>query len=163
MRIASTKKGWADDHGKSVNAVLAEKSGMITKSQITSKNLKDGGWNLGIKLAKRMIDEGVWKSDEWHHCSKYYNEVAYYSIEDLVESWEDMSQEKKESIKNLKEAPKEEVRVSGEYAVWGGTRKRPVIDYYEKFQGTLVGIWIKLDNGGRKKATGKWISYKAIK
>lgn len=57
---------------KSNNAIDAENQGLLTASQV-AKRISHGATAAGVKA--------ILKSTEWHHSSKFYNQVDYYDLE----------------------------------------------------------------------------------
>ena len=159
--------GYDHDLGMSNNAVDAYCDGRKPISQIKSDDLQDVGWTETRALALYLAKVGFWHSSEWHHSGGTgYNEVKFYDPNDLVEDWNELSptqqKEWRDKAKKRDEV-KEEVRVVGKYAEWGGSRNHPKIVGYVEFEGTLRGNWITTDKGTRKKANGKWVQYKTLK
>tara|TARA_R100001443_G_scaffold109264_1_gene120466 strand:- start:151 stop:642 length:492 start_codon:yes stop_codon:yes gene_type:complete len=152
--------------GMSNNAVDAYVSGLKPLSRITSNDLRIAGWKGTKKLAQSLAQSGAWPPAEWHHTSSFYNEVNFYDPGRLVEIWSEMSPaERDEAETRAKPATVEQGRqVFGSYIVWGGTRRRPHKLGDHHFKGILIGDWIYLENGKRKKASGNSISWRyAIK
>ncbi len=74
--------------GKSNNAVRAEEAGLRVKSKITNDWLKAGGIDEKAAFIKWLIGYNFIDASEWHHTSKFFNRVDYYSIEDIIEGLE---------------------------------------------------------------------------
>ena len=106
---------------------------------ITIAKLRQAGWYEGRALANYLIESG-------------------WPFPDLVKRWEETSEERRAI---LREGAKIEKRVAGEYVSFGGTRTRP-IPFKVEFTGTLVGGWIHLDGGGKKRADGGYITFKEV-
>ena len=84
--------GYDWSKGKSNNAVWAEEGeGMRTKSKITAKWLREGGVTEEVEFIKFLIKVDRIEATEWHHTSKYFNETAYYSTEDIADQLENLS------------------------------------------------------------------------
>ena len=156
--------GYSYEHGMSNNAVVAYIHGRFPISQITSGDLKAAGWAGTVKLARYLAKAGVWSASEWHHSGgNWYNEVDFYNPADLVDAWDDMDAADQDAAKaaaSAKSVPEKGQRVSGSYTVWGGSRRHPRRVGERDFTGVLVGNWIALDGGGRKKASGNSITWK---
>ena len=150
--------------GMSNNAVEAYGRGAKPISRITLANLREAGWTETKKLALLLEKKGFWSSCEWHHSGgTWYNRVNFYDPENLVEEWDELSEQEKQIHRAEVEPSKKEEegrRVYGTYIVWGGTRKRPYKDYDQKFTGVLRNGWIYLKSGGKKKADGNHITWK---
>ena len=148
--------------GMSNNAVDAYISGLKPLSRITSNDLRIAGWQGTKKLAQSLAQSGVWQPAEWHHASSFYNEVNFYDPSALVEIWAEMSPEQRDEAEARAKPKAEEKgrRVHGSFTVWGGTRRRPRNLGEQHFEGTLVGDWIQLDKGGKKKASGNHIRWR---
>ena len=158
--------GYNFDAGMSNNAVAAYNRGLYPISQITLTDIKAAGWAGTLKLAKHLIKAGIWRASEWHHsAAPWYNRVEFYDPADLVEAWADMGpaeQSEAKAAASAKAPPEEGQRVEGTYTIWGGSRRRPRRVGEQKFTGLLVGKWIALDGGGRKKAAGNSISWHRV-
>ena len=79
-------------YGKSNNAVAAEEDGMRVKSKITKDWLREGGVNESAAFVKWLIKVDEIYADEWHHSSKYFNEVDYFAAESIREQLEQMDE-----------------------------------------------------------------------
>ena len=75
-------------HSKSNNAVRAEEEGKVVRSKITRAWLSDGGIDESPAFIKWLCKNSFISADEWHHTSKYFNEVDYYSVEGIKEELE---------------------------------------------------------------------------
>ena len=152
--------GYNYDYGMSNAALDAYENGNKPLSKITAQDLKWAGWKGTKSDAARLAKSGFWQPCEWHHSGgTWYNRVDFYDPADLVEAWENSTDESRSSAL-AQDEPGAEKRVTGEYKIWGGSRKRPTIIGYESFTGTLRGNWIHLDAGGKKKASGNHIEWK---
>ena len=109
-------------YAKSNNAVDAEASGRFPASRLVE-------YLPGVSAAavKKLL-----APCEWHHCSKMYNEVDFYDLEDAVAFFE--SGEGSAALAEFKAESKEKsaVRVylkcSVKWLEWAGTRRRPTCD-----------------------------------
>lgn len=64
-------------YSKSNNAIEAEKEGRFPLTIAVKELAKKA--NITQKLARQILkDQGSW---EWHHSSKFYNQVDYYDVE----------------------------------------------------------------------------------
>ena len=152
--------------GMSNNAVAAYEDGVKPLSQITRADLQDAGLAITLQFAKWLAKRRHWQSDEWHHSGgSYFNRVKFYDPRHLAELVEDGDldlvalQELFQAEKREARLPDEGIEVSGTYAVWERRYGRNVLVRREAFQGTKVGDWIHLGGGGKKKASGKHISW----
>ena len=157
--------GYSYENGMSNNAVDAYNRGVYPLSQITASDLRAAGWTGTRRLAVYLAKAGHWHRAEWHHSGgTWFNEVDFFDPAALVEVWEDVPvDERAQLTKAAREAaaPSAEagVRVRGTYTIWGGSRRRPRHLGEEPFTGELRGDWIHIDGGGRKKATGRHITW----
>ena len=155
--------GYNYEHGMSNNAVAAYNRGSYPMSQITAADLKAAGWTGTMKLAKHLAKADIWRASEWHHSGgTWFNKVDFYDPADLVEAWADMDEGDRDAAKadaSAKAQPVEGQRVAGTYTIWGGSRRHPRRVGEQTFTGLLVGKWITLDGGGRKKADGNSINW----
>ena len=158
--------GYDYEAGMSVNALNAYFDGRKPLSKFSAKDLKNAGWKESKKLAIGLAGLGFWKSHEWHHSGgTWYNEVDFFDPILLVEEWEQLTELERQKFKDeCKESPKQKkaVRVEGKYSIFGGSRKRPKHLGYESFTGDLIGNWIYLDAGGKKKASGNHITWSKV-
>ena len=159
--------GYNYQYGMSNRALDAYENGIKPLSRITCQDLKFAGWKGTKKEALAIAKAGRWLPAEWHHSGgTWYNKVDFYDPHDLVEYWQSLSPSEQIEVRlnALRESQrgKEEKKVRGSYTVWGGTHRRPRRLYDEVFTGTLIGEWIHLDGGGRKKATGNHITWEII-
>ena len=146
--------------GMSNRAVSAYSRGVKPLSKITKSDLVDAGFEGTLKAARALAKCGMWTPCEWHHCSGYYNEVDFYDPEDLNDFDEEQIKRALELAQPKIE--KKKIRVTGHYLVWGGSRDRPKVVGKQKFKGDLIGGWIHIDGGGKKKADGNHIYYQKV-
>lgn len=99
--------GYDWNKGKSNNAVYAELSGRVPKSKINASLLKQFDIPLTVKDTKKLIELDVFKSSEWHHTSKEFNETYFYDLEILKEMCDD-EEEFAEAKRVLKEEKEED-------------------------------------------------------
>lgn len=126
-----SEAGYADDFSKSINALNAEAGGLYPASVLGKK--------LGVN--PKAIRALMFPS-EWHHSSKFYNPVDYYSEEQALEII-DKLKAWREPIKNVEVFDD----VSGSYLVWSGTRNHPKATEI-KFQNAKAykkGTWYLLE------------------
>jgi len=156
--------GYSFENGMSNNAVAAYENGIKPLSKITILDLRAAGWEGTKKLAQALAKDGTWPRAEWHHSGgTYYNRVDFYDPTQLMDAWGEMTHKDREyKLQQIseKQAPSEGQKVTGKYAEFGGSRRRPRFLGHTEFTGLLVGAWIHLDDGGRKKATGNHIEWK---
>lgn len=154
--------------GMSNNAVAAYRDGRKPLSKITARDLEKAGWDGTLKDAKALAKMGFWETSEWHHSGgAFYNKVDFYDPEDLVLAWDEATAEERSAlIVNLKQEKKTTidlgVRVAGHYAVFDGSQRNRRFSGNESFTGVLVGKWIFIDGGGKKRADGNHIEFRRI-
>lgn len=98
----------------------------------------------------------------WHHTGSYFNETAFYSLdESFIENEKDyIIQVLNEKVKELKKE-KEEKKIlklqkcKFKYIEWAGTRKHPKAIEKESY-GIIKGSWIYYKDG-KKSLNGKYI------
>lgn len=155
--------GYSYHRGMSNNAVAAYDRAVMPLSQFTAADLRAAGWTGTLKLARHLARAGVWPPSEWHHSGgTWFNEVDFYDAEALVDAWDGLDADEQAQHIAACKAPKAEAagrRVKGRYAEWGGSRRRPRLLGYVEFTGLMIGNWIALDDGGRKKAGGNHITW----
>ena len=162
--------GYNYDAGMSWNATFAYDCGRKPLSKITLDDLRGAGWTETKKLALGLAETGLWRTDEWHQSGgSWYNRVWFYDPARLVQVWNDLDENARadaraNAIGAIKEktAPVEEIKVRGTYPVWGGSRRRPRIEYHKSFEGVLRGNWIILPTGSKKKATGNGVVWEKV-
>jgi hypothetical protein len=159
-RKEPTMAGYSYEDGMSNNAVQAYRNGIKPLSKFNIADMRSAGWPHAMKLAKTLAKDGVWKSFEYHHSGgTWYNKVRFFDPTDLIAAWAELSQSKQSEYLNHKPQAKPGVRVTGSYTLWGGNRRHPRNLGQENFSGLLENGWIKLDDGGRKKADGNHITF----
>lgn len=159
--------GYNHNAGMSVNALNAYFDGRKPLSKFSAKDFKNAGWEETKKLAADLAAIGFWESYEWHHSGGgWYNEVNFFDPILLVEKWRKLTDSERQKLRDRfkKSSPKQQkkVRVKGQYSIFGGSRKRPKHLGYESFHGNLIGNWIYLDTGGKKKASGNHITWEKL-
>ena len=158
--------GYDHDAGMSNNALDAYARGIKPLSKISKDNLKDAGWSATKTLAIALAKAGFWRSGEWHHSGgEWFNKIDFYDPAELVEKWSGIStieQNEWRDKATAKQEPEQERLVHGSFTIWGGSRRRPRRIGEQKFTGVLRGDWIMIDGGGRKKASGRYITWRDI-
>tara|TARA_R100000808_G_scaffold3230_6_gene11654 strand:+ start:4106 stop:4603 length:498 start_codon:yes stop_codon:yes gene_type:complete len=158
--------GYDYANGMSNRAVAAYDIGIKPLSKITLDDLRNAGWAGTKSLAISLAKAGHWVSTEWHHTGgTWFNRADFYDPEQLIGFWNDLTPDERDDIvaELTASQPKEKtIRVTGSYTEWGGSRRRPRKLGEVSFTGTKKGDWIFIDDGGRKKASGRWISWSPI-
>ena len=165
-------------YSMSNNAVAAYDEGKKPLSKIKASDLKASGWLYSAGFAKWLAkqkrrnghfdnDYMIWEPAEWHHTSKEYNCTNFYDPDDLLNAWIDVPDERRNELfldyaDSQKSKAKTGIPVKGTYVEFTGTRRRPKANEVE-FTGTLIGNWIHLHRGGKKKADGNHITWEKIK
>ena len=143
-------------NGMSNNAVDAYSNGIVPHSKLRASHVSHLG--ITLKKAKDLIKDGRWYSSEYHHSSKFYNEVDFYDVDVLRELLEDEPEILTEN--NPKpQSSLDEIPVYGSFTIFSGSGKHIRKAGEQDFTGILKGDWIHLDGGGRKKASGNHINY----
>lgn len=154
--------GYNYRRGMSNNAVFAYKCGKKPLSKITAADLKEYEIPCTLKVFKELASDGIISPCEWHHSGgTWYNKVDFYDLEAIAEEIREHPDLLNPKIKSQK-ATSPVQRVTGQFPVWGGSKRHPKIVGYEEFSGELRGDWIYLDNGGKKKASGNHITWRNI-
>lgn len=152
--------------GMSNNAVAAYAAGVKPISQIGRADLDAAGLQaLPVAFARWLAKEGHWSAAEWHHSGgTWFNRVDFFDPADLAEASRqgDIDLAALRAAWKTSKAAVGEVRVRGSYAEFGGSRRRPKYLGEVEFTGRLVGDWIHLDGGGRKKASGRNIHWARV-
>ena len=62
--------------------------------------------------AKRMVDAGMAKTDEWHHTSSYGNETPFYEVKQFFDHLTDAEKEKLgvDDFESFKDVPKDVIK-----------------------------------------------------
>jgi len=173
--------GYDWDSGMSNNAVGAYEAGLAPLTRISLAHLKEAGWsetlNLARFLAKAPIGQGcescgtsspLWRSLEWHHSGgDYFNRVAFYNPADLIAEWGKLSSDDQAALRHQARAAQHMRysgdpgrKVSGHYRTFSRRSRRPT--GWQAFTGVKTGDWIVLDNGRKKRATGKNLTFSYI-
>ena len=135
--------------GKSNAAVEAEDRGLLTASALAKE--------FGLRKAATV--EEFLNCVEWHHSSKYFNQVGYYAPADVTpELLVSMTAAEKAARIVVPEVI-EDCRV--EWSEWEGSRKRPVriqrsADHVKV---SVKGDWASFEVRGiryRKKLSGRY-------
>lgn len=158
--------GYSYIHGMSNSAIAAYRAGIKPLSQITAGDLKAAGWTETKKLAVGLAKTGFWDRSEWHHTGgTWYNECDFFDPDHLVEQWAEIDEAERADLRDQvaqagRPAEKTDgVRVAGRFAIFGGSRRQPRYLGHVDFTGTLIGGWIQIDGGGRKRADGRNIDW----
>ena len=154
--------GYDHQAGMSNNAVAAYAAGVKPITQIGRADLDDAGLDIPVAFAHWLAREGHWSAAEWHHSGgTWYNRVDFYDPEILAADVRDGALDLG-ALRALWKAPKSEAgaaRVRGSYSEFGGSRRRPRYMGEVEFTGRLVGDWIHIDGGGKKRASGNHITW----
>lgn len=141
--------GYCYERGMSNNAVFAYECGRKPISKFTKSDLLTHEIDLTLDFVKWLAKKNIWETSEYHHTGgTWYNSTYFYDLEDLREliSNDDFNLSELlcefQKEKNDKKQTKNDLlpRVSGKYPVWGGSRSRPKILYYESFNGVKSGF-----------------------
>lgn len=128
--------------------------------------LNSYGWQETLELARFLCDIDFWAPSEWHETSVWQNSVRFYSAHDLVTRWVSLSEDQRvlyqEKLKAHKNRNNRGRQVTGSFKVFtGGFGNRKFVGK-EYFKGTLRGSTITTEDGQKKRANGKHISYEFI-
>ena len=155
--------GYDYDLMMSNNAVDAYDEGLKPLSQFHTDDFHDLG--ISKAFAIWLANTNKWRPCEWHHSSSFYNKTHFYSLDHLKDLLEDENKRAlyifKYHAKN-KSKPEEPIQVEGSFDIWGGSMNNRKRVGKKEFTGTLKGNWIHLDGGGRKKASGNYITWREI-
>lgn len=151
------------------NAADAYNSGEKPFSKWTKKEILKEIESLNVKTfelfkkmkVKTLKDNFLYKSS-WHHSSKFYNEVDFYSVD--IDKIESVSEKELNNLLNISAKKEKEKEVIGEITVqvWGGTRKHPKIIDYDTRKGIVKGDFLYFDGGRYKITAHKVVSFKII-
>lgn len=155
--------------GMSNNAVDAYDGGRKPLSRLTAADLRAAGVALPLVFAKWLAGRGWWQSSEWHHSGgTWYNKVTFYDPAELAEAIADAKPGEVTALfaefkaSKATKAAGDGVRVRGSFAVFGGSARRRRYLGRQAFVGTLVGSWIFLDDGGKKRADTDSIEWQEL-
>lgn len=81
--------GYCYMNGMSNNAIAAYNRGLLPISKITAKVLRKADIDIPKAFAVFLAKVEVWTPVEYHHSSKFYNIVNFYSLGELSEILED--------------------------------------------------------------------------
>lgn len=154
---------------KSDNALNAESENRFPIGAATKK-LKSMLAQNGIKATLRSCRsalEAFGDQGEWHHVSKFANEISYYDVASVLEMLDEPKARQK--LLELLQKPAKAsvatattVHVVIAWSEWvGSAGKRKQVEH--EWIGTAVvkGDWIHFD-GRRKKLSGNWIALEHI-
>ena len=159
--------GYDQAKGMSRNAVTAYEENLKPLSKVTAGDLKNADIKISLALARWMAKNGHWRPSEWHHSSKFYNEVDFYNTADLHNILQSMPEGRLERFRQVYKESRQAERiqkqtrtpVKGRYAVWSTGRTKQ-IQRWQDFTGMLDERgWIHLPDNSRKKASSTNLSY----
>lgn len=132
------------------------------KSDIINE-LDDAGVDTSIlkKYSAHTLKKYFLVMSSWHHTSGYLNETDFYKVKSREIHAEDLDRIE-ENFKKSKAAKKEDPDIEKakiRYGVWEGTRKHPKLVEEEAYA-LIKGDWAYLEDGTRKKLSGKHIEIK---
>ena len=163
--------GYNYRRGMSNNAVDAYRHNIKPISRFTAQDLRDADIHISLGFARWLAKKKYWKPVAWHHSSKYYNKVNFYSLETLREiilqlgdQLEELRQSYRRHLSGRRaNANGRRTPVRGKYAVWEGTKRHRYIVGWVPFEGELDNSgWIHLPDGTRKKAYSKWVKFRRL-
>lgn len=135
--------------------------GLLPKSKILAAHLKMIGITESLKTVKQAISDGHIKPTEYRLTGgEFENNTGFFHLLDL-----------KKKIKALgglqqfypKNQPIEKpYRVKGRCISWKKIGNGHNRNGFVTFNGIVKGGWIYLDNGMKKKANGRYITYERI-
>ena len=143
--------GYDWSEGKSNNAVDAEDRGLMTAGDLAK--------SLGLRKAS-TIQEFLYAC-EWHHSSKFFNEIYYYDPESVTPDLLTKMKAFEKASRNPVSEILDDCVV--EWSEWEGSRQRPrrIECRAEHVQVTVKGNWATFDLDGvhyRKKISGNYFS-----
>lgn len=153
--------GYLEDYSMSCNAALAYRCGEMPLSKWTKSAILErcGSRANALRvLTAAELKEELLVSCGWHHTSKYYNETAFFDIDDY--SLEELTDERiAEIVRNR--APKKPkpkgarrlITAEVQYTVWEGhyrNYRRPKT-YTETLQFLDGAKMVDTAHGGRKR------------
>lgn len=143
--------GYDWSEGKSNNAVDAEDRGLMTAGDLAK--------SLGLRKAS-TIQEFLFPC-EWHHSSKFFNEIDYFDPEEVTPDL--LAKMKAFEMASLHPTPEILDDCLVEWCEWEGSRRSPRrIDRSAKHvQVTVKGDWANFEINGvhyRKKISGNYFS-----
>ena len=146
--------GYAFDYSMSNNAIFAYDRGLMPASKITAAALRAHGITTPVQVVKYLIGKGRLRSEEWHHSSKFYNEVEFYDLDSIREQLKSIDIE--EAAREMKTPSGQKHLVRLQWIDWEGSRNHPKA--HEK-EGVAVRTekWFHLQNGHKKKRDGQYV------
>lgn len=161
--------GYNDALNRSNRAGDAFARGLAPKSKIGRRHLDEVGFNHPLAFAKWLIERSVWAAAEWHHTGfrrRGVQETNFYDPADLKDIPRARLQELQAEWK--RGAAPAGQKVKGKFPVFcrdyrrGAGRNDYRIDHWQEFKGELIGDWIQIAGGGKKKASGKYIEFEVV-
>lgn len=132
-------------YSKSNNAVAAEEEGKVVRTNISKDWLTEGGISESPTFIKWLAAKDLIAADEWHHTSKMYNEVNYYSVEGIAAELDRLAAyghlDQLRRIYEVKEARKLEGRFIADLALYMASPRVIMSEFYtEKLAKTLESL-----------------------
>lgn len=150
---------------KSDNALRAEEEGRFPITQakkVLRTRLREMNFKATLYGCEMLLKE-YGDSNEWHHVSKFANEVDYYDTQAVLELFENPTEEILQiaaaSKPKRQEVPVRKCRVSIYYKEW--IIKHTKRSYSYEGEAVVKGNWIEFE-GRRKLITGKNITVKYL-
>lgn len=133
--------GYKSDFSKSNNAAKAEGEGKFPVSVVSKKT----------KIPTDLIRAHIVPC-EWHHSSSYYNEVDYYSLDDVEEFFaSEVGKSLLFEYKSRKKTEEVHLNCKVEWLEWSGSRRSPKCEQMQAEGATVVvrgkTAYITLANG----------------
>ena len=137
------------------------KGGLLPKTKIMAAHLKLVGITETIKTVKQAISDGYLEPTEYRSTGgEWDNNTGFFDLLDL--------KKKIDELGGLSQfyprihSTESTYRVKGRYINFKKVGNGFNRNGYKHFTGTLKGGWIFLDNGKKKKANGRYITYERI-
>ena len=163
---------------KSDNAIKAERDDrypMTAAKRVLKERLAANGIKVTLAQAEWLLKE-LRCGTEWHHVSKFANEIDYYDVGNAVEQLAPLGGDEEDvraaatlieqtrlACRKKTKPTERTFRVRIEYTEWSGRGRYKSRDDRE-YEGpaTIRGDWVTFD-GKRKKMSGNWIKVTEMK
>ena len=164
--------GYDYRRGMSKNAVDSYRRNIKPVSRFTAQDLRDAEVPISLGFARLMAQKKHWRPVAWHHSSKFYNKVNFYSLASLRRHIENLGNRRMDRLRQQylrqlatrrRQCQTGRVPVRGEYAQWTGPPGKRHVAAWVPFQAELDGKgWVHLPDGSRRKVE-KWTRILATK
>ena len=164
--------GYNYRRGMSNNAVDAYRHNIKPISRFTAQDLREADIHISLGFARWLAKKKHWKPVAWHHSSKYYNKVNFYSLETLREiilqlgdQLEELRQSYRRHLSGRRDSRQRPSRSgTAGNTPFGKAPSATVTSPVGSHSRAMLDNsgWIHLPDGTRKKAYSKWVKFRRL-